>query len=179
MIQAEIGAASCNAEGQLPRKGLRIRDFELWGRDGKVVRLSDFRDHYNLVLLFLGTPDEKILAFAKAIADRAAEFEEHDARVLMAFTVPTKRLTRIPGSEQVLVLTDIDGKTHEAVGATGGAKWPAQACYITDRFAEVFAAFRTKDGNVMPSVDDLIGWLDFVEAQCPECEAPEWPADEA
>lgn len=30
-------------------------------------------------------------------------------------------------------------------------------------------------GDNLPSVADVLNWLEFVNAQCPECEPPEWP----
>jgi hypothetical protein len=38
---------------------------------------------------------------------------------------------------------------------------------------------RTIDGNIIPTIESMLEWLDFIEAQCPECEAPEWPLDAA
>ncbi len=179
MLQSEIGSAACNAEGELPRKGLRIRDFELMNREGKPVRLSDFRSHFNLALLFLGIPDDWTIKFAEELRKYSEDIEHQDARVLMVFAVPTKKLTRLPDQKEIVVLSDPNGLVHEAVGAKEGQNRYAPACYITDRYAEVFAVFRAKDGNVMPTVKEVIGWLEFVDGQCPECEPPEWPADAA
>jgi len=47
--------------------------------------------------------------------------------------------------------------------------------YITDQFGEVFAVYRTREGQSLPNIADILNWLEFVNAQCPECEAPEWP----
>ena len=49
------------------------------------------------------------------------------------------------------------------------------AIYITDRFGEVFAVFRESEKQAMPSVQEILGWLSFVNSQCPECSPPEWP----
>ena len=49
------------------------------------------------------------------------------------------------------------------------------AVYVTDRFGEVFATFRESEKQAMPSVQEILGWLDFVNSQCPECSPPEWP----
>lgn len=178
MNQSEMGAARCNDSGTFPRKGFRIREFELLSRDGLAIRLSDFRGHCNLVLLFLGTADELTLVFASEIANRSSEFEQRGARVIMAFTAASRNVTRIPMANSLVVLTDLDGAVHRAMGATEDGR-PTEACYITDRFGEVYAAFRMRDGNLIPTVDEMLGWLDFIEAQCPECEPPEWPADAA
>ncbi len=178
MFQAEIGSARCNEKGTLPTKGLRIRDFELRTREGIEVRLEQFRGRFNLVLLFLGSPDDLTLTFAKEVASKWKEFDEREARLLMVFTAPSHLLASIPPNLGVVVLTDLDGMVHQEVGAMEEGH-PTHACYITDRFGEVFAEFRTRDGNLIPTVEEMLSWLDFIEAQCPECEPPEWPADAA
>jgi hypothetical protein len=36
--------------------------------------------------------------------------------------------------------------------------------------------YRTRDGQVLPKVAEILSWLEFVNSQCPECDPPEWPA---
>ncbi|HSB75204.1 MAG TPA: hypothetical protein VLC12_06095, partial [Terriglobales bacterium] len=62
------------------------------------------------------------------------------------------------------------------LGALDARGAPRLAVYITDRFGQVFAAFRTGLGEPAPGVDDILGWLEFINRQCPECFPPEWPA---
>jgi hypothetical protein len=52
----------------------------------------------------------------------------------------------------------------------------AMAIYITDRFGEVFAVYREAVGQTMPSVQEIVKWLTFINIQCPECGHPECPA---
>lgn len=47
--------------------------------------------------------------------------------------------------------------------------WP------TDRFGEVFAAYKAGQGKSLPSVEEISGWIDFINSQCPECGPLEWP----
>jgi hypothetical protein len=61
------------------------------------------------------------------------------------------------------------------MGALDASGLPAMAVYITDRFGEVFAVFRESEKQAMPSVEEILGWLEFVNSQCPECSPPEWP----
>jgi hypothetical protein len=44
-----------------------------------------------------------------------------------------------------------------------------------DRFAEVFGAYRSRDGQSLPTTAEVLSWLEFINSQCPECEPPEWP----
>jgi peroxiredoxin len=73
------------------------------------------------------------------------------------------------------VLADEDGRIHSEVGAVN-PRGSAAAVYVTDRFGEVFGLYRTRDGQALPKVAEILSWLEFVNSQCPECEPPEWPA---
>jgi hypothetical protein len=53
------------------------------------------------------------------------------------------------------------------------------ALLITDRFAEIWAAWDGGALHALPTPADIGGWLEFVELQCRECEAPEWPLADA
>lgn len=179
MLQAEIGAAMRNPEGTYPTRGLRLREFELPDAGGRNIDLADYRGKQNLVLFFLGIPDETKSEFARSISEHAEDFAARDAKVLVAFIAPGEKLSSIERSAPVVVLSDSDGGVHRAMGAFNTDADPGQACYITDKYAEVFAAFRTRDGHALPEIEDVLSWLDFIEAQCPECEPREWPVDAA
>jgi hypothetical protein len=42
------------------------------------------------------------------------------------------------------------------------------AIYVLDRYGEEYAAYRPDDLNEIPTADDLLEWLRFIELQCPE-----------
>jgi hypothetical protein len=46
---------------------------------------------------------------------------------------------------------------------------------IADRFGEVWAAWLAGDRHAFPSEPEMDGSLQFIELQCRESEAPEWP----
>lgn len=47
--------------------------------------------------------------------------------------------------------------------------------YVTDRCAGMFTTFRESEKQSMPGVQEILGWLAFVNSQCPECSPLEWP----
>lgn len=69
------------------------------------------------------------------------------------------------------ILIDRDGSAHHLAGSE--ATHPA--LYIVDRFGEVFGAFRAIDGSRIPTVDEIIEEVRFINIQCDECGHPEWP----
>jgi len=177
MTQAEIAGGRLTGTEELPTRGLRLNDFQLLTTAGKKVRLSDYRGRTNLVLIAAGD-DRGIDAFLTSLAKRNSRIQDLDAAVLLVVRKPreaaawkAKRL-HLP----YLTLVDGDGRVHRELGATDANGKSHLAIYITDRFGEVFGAYRLNDVSLLPSVDDIVDWLEFINDQCPECGAPEWPA---
>ena len=179
MTQAEIGGGTTNAPQARPAKGQIIRDFTLTSTLGHPISLSDYRGRSNLVLVFAGagdrSPDLKILA---QIAANYAQFLDEQTQVLAIMQCTQEKAARIKeqASLSFPLLVDEDGRIHRSAGAADNYGDPATAIYITDRFGEVFAAYRAAEGQTMPDLHDIVTWLAFINSQCPECGPPEWPA---
>jgi peroxiredoxin len=175
MSQAEIAGGRLTRPDELPTRGQRLPDFEFVSADGASVRLSDYRGRSNLVLLF--TQDDQCTAeLLSAVASRYQEIKAEDAQVLAVAPTPAdgrrwQRQLALPYS----VVADPQSKVYPRVGAINSQGQPAAALYVTDRFGEIFAVYRTRDGQPLPAVADVLNWLEFVNSQCPECEPPEWP----
>ena len=45
---------------------------------------------------------------------------------------------------------------------------------IAERWGEIWAAWCGGQEQRMPSNQDILGWLTFIESQCPECTMREW-----
>lgn len=177
MSQAEIAGGRVTPIDELPAKGQRLRDFELRSADDRSIRVSDYRGQSNLVLIFADGRQQttellsQLATAYEQVKDEGAEILAigQDSREQCA---TMKERLRLPFP----VLSDMDGRIHREVGAVDEQGRAAAAVYVTDSFGEVFGVYRTSDGQVLPRVSDLLNWLEFVNSQCPECEAPEWPA---
>ena len=64
------------------------------------------------------------------------------------------------------------------VGASGAQAVPAAALYITDRFLEVFAVWRTGIGDATARHLGSSLLANYLDSQCPECTQIEWPTDD-
>ena len=177
MSQAEIAGGTVSQQNELPAKGRRLHDFELIEALGSKVRLSDYRGRANLVVIAM---DDRP-STAKLLSDAASRYQEiknEDAEVLVLLHatgdqgVASKQRMNLPFP----VLADPDGRIHRALGAMDSQGHDSAAVYVTDRFGEVFGMYRTAGGHALPGIADVLDWLEFVNAQCPECEPPEWPA---
>ena len=132
-----------------PDRGQLLPDFVLASSQGEPTQISDYRGRSNLVMISVGEPDDSPLA---EIARRHAEFPEEEAKIAAIFQCPWKQAQLIKQRQQLpfLVLADEDGRVCRSIGTLTPAGKLAPAVYITDRFGEVFAAYRTAEGQPHP-----------------------------
>lgn len=161
------------ASGELPRPGELLRDFTLPATDGTVVPLSALREQRSLVLIFAGAPP--LDAAVTTLVNASREFEAEDANLVtvLAASPAEAREIRAAQSWPVTVLADEDTAIHRRAGAERSAC----AVYVTDRFGEIFAAWRTAAGEPLPSPPEVTRYLRQIGLLCPECGFPEWPMD--
>jgi peroxiredoxin len=181
MLQAEIGSARVTEAKGFPTRGHLMPDFALPSSDGRQVSLYDYRGRSNLVRLFAArTKDSTDSLLLGALAKRYREIAETDSEVVavLAESVAQADEFRRKMHFPFPVLSDRDMKVHNMVGACGAQAVPAAALYITDRFLEVFAMWRTGTGDVLPDISDVLSWLTYLDSQCPECTQIEWSADD-
>jgi peroxiredoxin len=176
MTQAEIAGGTLTAANELPSVGRRMNDFELASIAGFEIALSHYRGRANLVLFAAGH-DESTMTLMMRLADQYAQIKNEDATVLLIFQESPEAAARIAQDLKLPypVLVDEDGRVHRELGAADTVGSPRSAIYITDRFGEVFGAYRSRDGVSLPSFEKIVHMLEFVNSQCPECGVPEWP----
>lgn len=177
MTQAELAGGMANAPEARPGKGQLIRDFTLISTLGQPISLSDYRARSNLVLIFGGGDGSSDIEILAEIARDYASFLDEQAQVLAIVQCTREKAARIKAEMNLPfpLLVDEDGRIHRHTGAADNYGQPATAIYITDRFGEVFAAYRAAEGKTMPDVREIVTWLAFINSQCPECGPPEWP----
>lgn len=175
-IQAEIGGAARIDPGiGVQRPGYMIRDFTLRSSRGEGVRLSDFRERANLVLVFAGHSDA-MRVFLQSAAGHSRQFSEQETCVISILSCAGKEpAVRRPDDSSILKLYDEVLAAHYRSGATDGNGHLIPVIYVTDRFGEIVAAYVVQGDASPPSVEDILRTLEFVNHQCPECEPPEWP----
>jgi len=181
MLQAEIGSARATAGESLPTRGHLMPDFTLPSSDGKQVSLYDYRGRSNLALFFVGPArDSAENQLLSALAERYGEITDTDSEVVIVVAESIEQADEFRRKRQFPfpVLADADMHLHNSVGASGAQGVLAAALYITDRFLEVFATWRTGAGERLPDISDVLSWLTYLDSQCPECTQIEWPSDD-
>jgi peroxiredoxin len=110
------------------------------------------------------------------LASQYTQIRNEEAEVLVVTRSPAEAAEK---QEQLKlpypILADDNGRIHHELGAADSRGREFAAEYVTDRFGEVFGAYRTRDGQSLPRLADIVNLLEFIGIQCPECELPEWP----
>lgn len=176
MSQAQIAGGTVTPSNELPSKGHRLHEFELVSALGRTIHLSDYRGRANLVLIISDARPET----AKLMSDTASQYADirnEEAEVLAIMHMSRKQAAEAKERLKLPypVLADEDSRIHRELGGVDSQGRASAAVYVTDRFGEVFGVYRTSGGQLVPSIADILNWLEFVNAQCPECEPPEWP----
>jgi peroxiredoxin len=154
-----------------------IPEFTLPSSEGTATRVSDFRGRRNLVLAFADEPErEGWLELASALARREADLRREEAEVLIVLRASVAAAASVKARENLpfRLLADADGRIHALFGVGAGAMAPP-VVYLTDRFGEVFSVQPAAQALPLPAAREILDWLAFVNSQCPECGAPNWP----
>lgn len=175
MLQAEVGGgARIDADRRLQRAGYLLRDFIANSVDGRKIQISDYRGHSNLVLVFAGDRGSTHQLLTR-LAEQVHQFAEQEAVIIVVLPSSTTEPELLEAQNQPLVLlVDKEGSLRQQYGAVDDAN-PTPVIYVTDRFGEIFSVYTTFDGKQLPSSQELLKLLEFINNQCPECEPPEWP----
>ena len=159
------------------RSGEMFPGFMLSMPDGSPVELERYRGRNNLILIFAGDVLGRAGPTGPLLEDLVARSAELVAEVAQVLVVVASRCGVVsqgdPGPFPILV--DSDAHTHRRVGATDAAGQPAPTLFITDRFREIYATYVSAEGSALPSAEEVMEWLRFINIQCPECGVPEWP----
>lgn len=171
--QAETaGRLSASGSAQ-PQKGTVLRDLELQLPDGTHRLLSAIRGHDNLVMIF--TAGQDVHPFLSGLSSLDAALKENSARVLIISIGSDRASISALQPDLFSLSVDPTGANHRSLGATDPAHTPVPTIYVTDRFGEVFAAFRAVAAAALPEPQEIVRWLEFINYQCEECSPPEWP----
>jgi len=131
------------------------------------------------LFFFHGEECRACLDLLRGFARDYPRYQEEEAEILAITTQPTDkaRSLAIRLSLPYPVLTDPTGEAVQKFTyldpQTGG---PVPSLFVVDRFGALYTQAIAEREDQLPSSDEVLDWLDLIEAQCPECGAPEWPS---
>lgn len=145
-----------------------ITNLRLTQSDGKPLRVSDYRQKQNLVILFIDDAGSGLLSrLVSTLSERYAEFKAEEAEILVVVgqrdCLQPWLQVELPFPVVTFIDSDMNGKAAAILSSQTGA-----AVYVLDRYGEVYASYHPDDTTGVPTADDLLEWLRFIELQCPE-----------
>ena len=168
-----------NAESRMPNANL-IPDFTLDSSEGIAVRASDYRGKRNLVLAFLGSVPPAAMEWLNALAQRADDLEEENARVLIIVHDTPEQVRNLHAelAAPFIFLADCDDEVHhrfspgndEQVSETHAVNdvppnpSGVGPVIITDRYGDIYSSYR----DTLPNPADVIASLHHINIMCDE-----------
>ncbi len=163
--------AGCTSAGT----GEMLPDIMSRTTGGDQISLGQYRARRNLVVVLSGGDegDTVVSGLLAALAGSRTAIAKEDAEVLVVRPSSADK-TLSDGAHPFVTIMDQDGQYHRCVGAIDPGGLPVPAVFVTDRYREIYHAFRPTDPGWPPDADDVESWLVFMNIQCPECGVPEW-----
>jgi peroxiredoxin len=180
MSQAEVASAKLTRAPNYPTRGHVLFDCSLPSAHGQQISFYDYRGRCNLIVVLAGNRGPAQNQFLTMLSRRYPEIQARNAEVLLVLPHSQEQAELIQQQENFpfVVLADRDLYAHEMGGALDSINKPSAAVYVTDRFLEVFASWRTAAKDHLPAIAEVLSWLQYIEGQCPECSQAEWPIDD-
>lgn len=159
-----------NQRNRLIRPGKLLPFFALPETGGGQIRNWDFHGRRNLVIVFVPDPDcEKCRDWLKQLTLVHDEIQEEEAEILVIAAGSREKAGSLKHELRLRgrVLADEAGEVLQRFGLGQGELGQFGFVIITDRYGEIY--YETSSERLeLPSVEEILSWLRFIESQCPE-----------
>jgi peroxiredoxin len=151
--------------------GRLLRSLTLPDLNGEPVDTFRWRGSKPLVVLFHdGVSCAPCADLLRALAADAERFTAEGAQLISVSsgTSDADKALAQAIAPQVLTLFDAQGHVRR------GQNFDSPALVITDRHSEIFALWTSEADQLLPDLEDVYGWLVWIEAQCDTCSNFSW-----
>ncbi len=158
-----------------PASGHHLHAFTLPDSTGQAVQLWQYLQRSNVVLFFHhGVSCAACEAFLQELTAQLDAYRQEETAVLaIGPDEPAENwLQAARLGHPFPFLSDPAG------GVIAQQGLPSPSLIIADRWGEIWAAWLGGTSHQLPSEQDILQWLSFIEAQCPECTMIEWTDQE-
>ncbi len=154
-----------------PESGHSLHPFTLPDSTGHSIQLWQYRQRSNVLLFFHhGINCAACEAFLQALATQVDAYRQQETAVVAIGpdepALGQQFAARL--GHPFPFLSDPAGHVSEEQGLA------SPSLVIADRWGEIWAAWLGGTTHQFPSEQDILQWLVFIEAQCPECTMIEW-----
>lgn len=156
-----------------------VPDFELPSAEGGRLGLWDFKQQRNMVLFFFHDGDcAACRDLLRSFVRDYPQYQEEEAEILAVTTAPPDRALALARdlSLPFPVLSDPRGQTVQEFTYLDEHGQAVPSVFVLDRFGALYTQVIAERESQLPSSEEILEWLDLIEAECPECGAPEWPS---
>jgi peroxiredoxin len=155
-------------EVHLLNPGDRLPDFSLPSTLGRPIRVSDFRNRTNLVVIFSNPEQlEAILPCLAELDQAAPELIEENTQVILVLPIALERAENLKDRFDLNFPILADEHGH-VIDDLIHVHQPGTEVYILDRYGEIFAVERIETADRFPPANEIIDWVRFIEIHCPE-----------
>lgn len=142
--------------------------------DGRQLDLWQYKGRRNLVIFVAHAAScQECRKYLQTMAQHYRSFQEWETQVLAL----------VPGSQEEIqkLCSEIDIPYPVAIDQSGvasfklglapqrGTQGPQAGLTITDRWGEIYETCKASQTHRLPSVEEILNTLRFIEIQCPEC----------
>ena len=154
-----------------PASGHHLRPFALPDAAGRTVQLWQYLQRSNVVLFFHhGVDCAACHAVLQELATHTDAFSQEETAVLAVGPGQLAENQQLADQAEYPfpLLSDSTGQTAAQL------ELDIPSLVIADRWGEIWAAWLGGADHRLPSGQEILQWLVFIEAQCPECTMIEW-----
>ncbi len=151
--------------------GQMVPDFSLSSTSGRSIRISDYRNRSNLVLVFpLFARLPELQGLLHTLTELKAEFSEQEAQLLLVLPGSLEAAEGVKDAADFPfpILADEQSVSARFALSQDAEGQMTGVAYVVDRFGEIFNVSRTGEGDTVPAPEEVLDWLQFIEIQCPE-----------
>ncbi len=154
-----------------PVSGHHLHSFSLPDSAGQTVQLWQYLQRTNVVLFFHHGVD--CVACATMLRELAAQRDAyHQEEAVVLAIGPDQQVKNQQLATRLGQPFPLLSDPTERIIAQQGLNTPS--LIIADRWGDIWAAWVGGADHQLPSGQDILQWLVFIEAQCPECTMVEW-----
>ncbi|MBI2865588.1 MAG: redoxin domain-containing protein [Chloroflexi bacterium] len=155
-----------------------VPDFRLPSHRQSINSAADYRQRSNLVIVFFHSVDcPDCQQYLRQLADSYPSFQQAATEILAISIISVEGAKKLADDLHLPfpVLADDLGRLAEQYTYIDQAtRTPVPAVFVVDRFGAVFFQSLSQIEADLPRPDEILGWLDLIELQCPECGVSEW-----
>lgn len=150
--------------------------FELPSTLGRNIQSWEYKQRKNVVILFLCSDSDKNRKILQDFADNYDQYLSQNTEILAIITKDQEAINKLQ-VELALpfpILSDISGTVADKYTQIID-KCPLPSVFVTDKFGILYYQSTLEKEDEFFEQGKILEWLDFIEAQCPECTIPvEW-----